>query len=160
MGGFVGPIDDSNPDAISNILAGNPELTANDLLPNLGFNTTGFDLNANPTDPNNTGDTGGLQNVSTPGIAGNNNPESGGISSWGGVVGSAISAAFGAWNLAQQPRGTPRQIVTQVGGTRVTSGPTSGLSHTLGLTGNNQSNLIMIIGIVLIGVIVLRYVRH
>lgn len=158
MGGFVGPIDDSNPNAISDILGSNPDLTANDLLPNLGFNTVGFDLNANPTDPNNTGDTGGTQNVSTPGIAGTNNPESGGISSWGGVVGSAISAAFGAWNLAQQPRGTPRQVVTRVGNTTVTSGST-GLTRSLGLTGAGQSNLIMIAVIVLVGVVILRHVK-
>lgn len=104
----------------------------------------GFDANANPTDPTNSGDTGGVQNTSTAPIAGINNPETGGISNWGSVISNSLNAAFASWQLASQPRTTPKTITTRVGTTSVTSGG-GVLSGILGPSATSGNNLVLLL---------------
>lgn len=114
-----------------------------------------FDANANPTDPTNTGDTGVLQNTSSAPIPGINNPETGGTSDWGSVLSSAINAGFASWQLASQPKSTPKTITTKVGSTSVVSGQ-PGLLASLGFgTGaqaqsSNNLFLLLLIGLVIL----------
>ena len=107
--------------------------------------TPGFNAGANPTDPTNTGDTGGPQNTSTAAIPGLNNPETGGISDFGQIVGNAINTAFASWQLASQPKGTPKTVTTKVGTTTITSGNTGLLSGILGPSATSSNNIILLL---------------
>lgn len=154
MSEFIGPIDPTSVYAPSELLSQQTGISASDLLadPTLfAAASSGFDPNANPTDPTNAGDTGGVQNISTPATAGTNNPETGGSSNWGTVLNNSLSAAFAAWNIASQPKGTPRTVTTRVGTTTVTSG--GGLGSIFG-SSSSGSNL-LVIGVIVIGIVLL-----
>jgi hypothetical protein len=117
----------------------------------------GFDPNQQPTDPTNTGDTGVLQNTSTPALPSRNNPETAGNSSLGGLLNTGLNATFAAWQLASQPRGTPRTVTTKVGTTRVVSGAgAGGLTGVLGSTPQQQQSTLLLI---IIAVVVIAYFR-
>lgn len=103
-------------------------------------------------DPTNTSDLGGVQNTSTPKIASRNNPETAGGSSIGGVLNSAINAAFAGWQLASQPQGTPKVVKTQVGTTQVVSGVT-GLPSLLSSQAGG-SNTVLLVAILAIGALI------
>jgi hypothetical protein len=170
-GGFtaVGPLQESSPLAASDLLGGTSD---NDLFTTIDINSTDQSYLSSPdaspdsalwnvslqsVDPTNTGDTGGVQNTSTPAIAGKNNPETAGSStSLGGALTAAINAGFASWQLASQPKGTPRTVTAQVGTTRVTSGA-GGLSSIFGTTPTGQVNWVPILLIGLVVILILKY---
>jgi hypothetical protein len=140
--------------AASDLLFGNQNQAS---IGSLGGDpSSGFLISNQPTDPTNTGDTGGVQNVSTPPSAGLNNPETGGTSSLGGVISTALNDAFAGWQLASQPKGTAKTITTRVGNTQVVSG-TGALGGLFGANSPQQSQtLILILVIAVIAFLVLR----
>lgn len=128
-----------------------------DYLASAGLtDTSTFDPTSELVDPTNTGDTGALQDTSTPLLPSVNNPET--AASQGNsntqLINTSINALFSAWQLSSQPKGTPKTVTTQVGATKVVSGAApSVLSSIFGgaSTGaTSQSSNLLLIGILLI----------
>jgi hypothetical protein len=117
---------------------------------------SGFDVAYQPTDPNNTGDTGSKFNVSSTPNASLNNPETSGTSTYGSALTTAISAAFAGFQIASQPQGTAKTITTKVGNTTVVSGAT-GLSSVFGATTQSQNSILLLIVIVVAFILWVRY---
>lgn len=119
----------------------------------------GFLITNQPVDPTNTGDTGVVQNTSTPAAPGVNNPETAGGSSLGGILSSALNTGFAAWQLASQPAGTPKTVTTRVGATTITSGaPAGGLLGGLfgpSATSNPQTSQLFTLAIIALVVILI-----
>lgn len=121
--------------------------------------TSTFDPGNLLVDPTNTGDTGATQDVSTPFLPSVNNPETAGTDSLGAALSKAIDTGFSAWQLASQPKGTPKTVVTKVGNTTVTSGRPTGITGSLfgNVTPAQQSTINLII-ILVIGLIIYKLV--
>lgn len=148
---------------------GNPPVDSSTLLTNAGgldlssgggFLNSLFDPQVQPVDPTNSGDTGGNQNISTPPIAGTNNPETAGSTDLGTVLNNAINAGFSAWQLASLPRNTPRTIQTTVGQTTVTAGSPNLLNSILGPSTRQQQNQLFTLSIlIIIGILIYKSVK-
>lgn len=110
-------------------------------------------------DPTNTSDVGAVQDVSTPFLPSVNNPETAGSNSLGAALSKAIDTGFSAWQLASQPKGTPKLVTTKVGNTSVTSGKPTGITGSLfgNVTPAQQSTINLII-ILVIGLIIYKLV--
>lgn len=133
---------DVNQTILADALTGAPNSIPSDLS-FFGANNPDAFLWADPT---NTGDRGSLSDVSTPTIAGADNPETasgGGLSS---VLNNLINVGFTSWQLSQQPASAQRRIDATVGGTRVQSGG-------FGLTTAQRSQFTTIAIIVVIAVV-------
>lgn len=122
--------------------------------------TSNFDPGTQLVDPTNTGDTGALQDTSTPFLPSVNNPETAGQSDLGAVLSQAINTGFAAWQLASQPRGTPKTVTTTVGPTRVVSGQAPSVLNSLfggsAATTAGQSNLLTILIILIVGLLLYK----
>jgi hypothetical protein len=121
--------------------------------PDSGFNSLGQD------DPTNSGDLGAIQDTSTPTFPSLNNPETAKSSgSFGAVLNNAISAGFAAWQLASLPKGTPKTVTTTVGQTTVTTARPSLTTSLFGATTPQQSKLIQIVLLLVVGLIIYKLV--
>lgn len=134
--------------------------TASDLLGlnDGGFFNSIFDTNIQPVDPTNSGNTGSLQDISTPSIAGENNPETAGGSSLGAVLNNAINAGFSAWQLASLPKNVPKTVQTQVGQTRVVAGTPTLANSIFGPTTQSGSSLLVIGILIIVGLLIYKSV--
>lgn len=126
----------------------------------IGFEETStFDPANLLVDPTNTGDTGALQDVSTPFLPSVNNPETAGSDTLGAVISKGIDTAFSAWQLASQPKGTPRTVTTKVGPTTVVSGRPQGITGSLfGNVTPKEQSIINLIIVLVIGLIIYKLV--
>lgn len=151
----------------SPLLYGTPDVTGGFSTPTpttntdpLGLvDTSTFDPGNLLVDPTNTGDTGAVQDVSTPFLPSINNPETAGTDTLGAALSKAIDTGFSAWQLASQPKGTPKVVTTKVGNTTVTSGKPAGITGSLfGNTTPAQQSTINLIIIAVIGLIIYKLV--
>lgn len=126
---------------------------------NIGtIDTSTFDPGNLLVDPTNTGDTGATQDVSTPLLPSVNNPETAGTDTLGAALSKAIDAGFSAWQLASQPKGTPKTVSTTVGRTTVVSGQPSALSSLFGTSSTSQQGIINLLIVLFIGLIIYKLV--
>lgn len=112
-------------------------------------------------DPTNTGDTGVIQDTSTPLFPSLNNPETGGSSTLGDTLNNLINTGFAAWQLSSQPKGTPKTVTTTVGKTVVTSGAAPSVLSSIfgGSTAGAQSNLLPILILIVVGLLIYKAVK-
>lgn len=123
------------------------------------IDTSTFDPGNLLVDPTNTGDTGATQDISTPLLPSVNNPETAGTDTLGAALSKALDTGFSAWQLASQPKGTPKVVTTKVGSTTVTSGRPTGITGNLfGNVTPAQQGTINLIILLVIGLIIYKLV--